>query len=117
MSRTVAVDVTMSCATTTTTLFIKREIVVADYAINEGTDYLIGCNSASSAINITLPLAANTENQIFFIIDETGSASTNAITITAANSNTLNGETSQIIDTNYTSVQIYSDGVNGFHIM
>jgi hypothetical protein len=129
-SRTVAVDVTMNGistingiithnnTTTTSARIIKRTATSSNYTVLV-TDYLIGCDSSGGAIIITLPLASVTANQTFYIVDEKGSAGLNAITIAtdSGESNTLNGELNQIINTNYSSIQIYSDGGTGYHIM
>lgn len=124
-SRTVAVDVTMTGNTvcegpvTTSARFIKRVAIAnteTSYTITTD-DYLIGCDTVNNAITITLPLASTAANQTFYVVDETGDASTNNITIATSGSDTLNGAPNKIISTDYTSIQIYSDGGTGYHIM
>lgn len=95
---------------------IKRTAITNNYTILT-TDYLIGCDTSSNTITVTLPLASGTTNQVFYIIDETGNSQTNNITITRSGSDTINGQTSAIINTNYSSITIYSDGGTGFHII
>jgi hypothetical protein len=100
--------------------------------INEGIDYgrttitttstasvssrILGVN-ASDAIDIRLPSAANySAGQYFVIKDESGTAHTNNITILASGSQTLDGNTSIILESPYAAVNIYSNGTDKFFI-
>ena len=121
ISRTVAMDVTMTrlyvkVQSPTSARFIKRVPKSTSYAMTTD-NYLVGCDTSSNTITMTLPLALTATNQTFYVVDETENASINNITIETSGSDTLNGALNKIISTDYTSIQIYSDGVSGYHIM
>ena len=79
-------------------------------------DTLIGV-SASAAIDIRLPSAASYVNgQYFLIKDEAGNANIYNITIKASGSQTIDGETSIILESPYASVNLYANGSNKFFI-
>lgn len=79
------------------------------------TDAIIGVTSTASARTITLYAAnAVAAGTILIIKDESGAAATNAITIARAGSDTIDGATSKVINTNYGSVTIYSNGSAAF---
>jgi len=67
--------------------------------------------------SITLPLAANVANgRIYKFTDITGTANTNNITILIAGSDTINGITSRVMDSDFESTEIVSDGVSAWVI-
>lgn len=80
-------------------------------------DYLIGCDTTSNSITITLLTASTVANQTFYVVDESGNASTNNITISCQVGDTINGSATKVMTTDYTSIQIYSDGGTSYHIM
>jgi hypothetical protein len=106
------------CADLITTggMSINRVAKTADYTITS-SDYLIGCDSSGGVITITLPTASTVSNRLFYIVDETGSAATYNITITTQTNDKINGSDSYVINTNYTSINLYSDGGTGYHII
>jgi hypothetical protein len=66
---------------------------------------------------ITLPLAnAVTAGRIYIIKDSSGQSNTNNITVSAAGSDTLDGESSQILNSNYGSWTLVTDGVSNWYI-
>lgn len=70
---------------------------------------VINCDATDSAITHTLPTAADGEG-IGYLVRKVDS-STNAITVTPANSETLNGSTSGVtLENQYDSVLIVSNG-------
>lgn len=76
---------------------------------------IIGCDT-SNAFTVTLPLASTAGvAKEYWIYDETGNASNNNITVVRSGSDTLNGETSYVLDSNYELVKIYSNGSNYFY--
>lgn len=121
MSRTVDLDfildgtVTCNASTEITALLtmagikIKRTAKAIDYTILN-TDYLIGADVSSQAITLTLPTASTVPDQIFEIVDEKGNSATNNITIAVQGGDTIIGESSLIINGNYNTVTVYSDG-------
>ena len=79
-------------------------------------DTLIGV-SASVAIEIRLPSAgAYVDGQYFLIKDEAGNANTYNITIKTSGSQTIDGETSIVLESPYSSVNLYSNGTDKFFI-
>ena len=79
-------------------------------------DTLIGI-SASAAIDLRLPSAGDYDNgQYFLIKDEAGNANIYNITIKASGSQTIDGETSIILESPYASVNLYSNGSDKFFI-
>lgn len=75
-------------------------------------DVMLNSNQSAPVIH-TLPLAnLYHENRIYTIKDVTGNAFTNNITIQRQGSDTIDGNTTYIINTNYGSAMFYSDGTN-----
>lgn len=126
-SRTVSIPITLTGSTTTATLFLKRKPVSEDYTIVAGSDYLIACDTTNNSMTITLPAASSSKqdlglgttiaSQIFVINDEAGNASTNNITIATTGDDTINGSSTKVMGTNHMSLQLYSNGTDGYHIM
>jgi len=71
------------------------------------------CNQ-SAAITVTLPSAAGVNGRILTIKDKSGTAATNTITVSGAN--TIDGAASKIINTAYGVLRLVSDGSNWFSI-
>ena len=77
-----------------------------------GSNKFIKANSSSSAITLTLPTAVGITGETF-IIKDIGNATTNAVTIATNGSQTIDGSTADlIINNNYASVELISDGAN-----
>ena len=74
-----------------------------------GFTYLI---NTGTAIAVTLPSAVT--NAAIVFKDSTGTAATNNITITRADSAVIDGATTLVISSNYGSAKIISDGTNWF---
>jgi hypothetical protein len=75
-------------------------------------DYLIRVTSTAAARTITLPTAASIAGRVYEIKDASGGAATNNITINADGTETIDGELTQAIISNYGSIKIVSDGTN-----
>ena len=89
---------------------------ISTHATASTNDVLLGV-SGSAAIQIQLPSAGDYLSGKYFIIkDESGAANTKNITIIASGSQTIDGENSVILESPYTSIQLYSNGVDKFHI-
>ena len=130
MSRTVAVDLilngtiqcnnTIACSSMLTTgpLKIKRTTITANYTVVV-SDYLIGVNTTTGAITITLPVSTTTPNQVFYIKDEGGTCDTNNISITTNNlsPDTIDGVSTVVLNSRYGSLTLYSNGVNKYFII
>ena len=73
--------------------------------------------SASSALEIRLPSAGDYEaGQYFTVKDEAGNCNTNNITIRTSGSQTIDGQTSIILESPFAAVNLYSDGTSKFFI-
>ena len=99
-----------------TTVSIKREAVTGD--VNLAADTVIaGVSTLSASITITLTTAAITaqSGRIWHIKDETGVCG-NAYTITIATegAETIDGQATHVIISNYGSTKLYSNGTNLF---
>ncbi len=92
-------------------IFFRKVITTATYSPT-ATDCIIGVSATQTTpVTITLPLAASVINgQEYSISDEGGNAFTNNITIVPSGSDTIIGYTSIIMNMNYMSMCLYSNG-------
>lgn len=95
----------------------KRTATATNYTVLQ-TDSIIGVTSTAAARTITLPSAVTVGAGTQYIIkDESGGAATNNISIASVSSQTFDGAASPlVINANYGSKRIYSDGSNWFTI-
>lgn len=77
---------------------------------------IIPVNTSSSAVTITLYAASGNAGRIVCVKDVGGAAYTNNITIDANSSETIDGQTTQTISSNYGAVTMFCDGSNWFVI-
>jgi len=92
----------------------QRVAINGDYSAN-GNDSIIAITSTSAPLTITLPDPTTVgATSPFNIVDESGTAATNTITVAAPIGYTINGLASVDIVTNYGSLSIYSTGLNYF---
>ena len=92
----------------------RREITSTATASSE--DVLIGI-SASSPIDLRLASAADYDNgQYFTIKDEAGNAQTYNITVKASGSQTIDGQSSVVLESPFVSINVYSNGTDKFFI-
>lgn len=93
---------------------IHRISTAIDYNILT-SDYYIGVTSTAAPRTITLPSAVTVGNGgVYIIKDESGGAAINNITIATTGGQTIDGSSSVIINTNYSSITVNSDGSNWF---
>jgi len=79
-------------------------------------DAILGV-SGTAAIDIRLPSAGDySAGQYFTVKDESGAADTKNITILASGSQTIDGQTSIVLESPYAAVNIYSNGSDKFFI-
>jgi len=99
----------------------KRKATAIDYTVvvNEVMQNgIVAVTDTTAVRTITLPAAnAVREGFAFSIKDEYGTAGTNNITIARAGSDTIDGATSALINTNYGSRDLYSDGISKWFIL
>jgi hypothetical protein len=77
---------------------------------------IIPVNTSSSAVTITLYAASGNAGRIVCVKDVGGAAYTNNITIDANSSETIDGQATQAISSNYGAVKMFCDGSNWFII-
>lgn len=83
-------------------------------ATQSETVYLI--DSRNTSITLTIPSNANEKGKLIIIKDMYGMAETNNIILTTENNETIDGQSTIIIEINYTSLTLVSDGNNWFII-
>jgi hypothetical protein len=81
-------------------------------------DLLISCRySLTASQTITLPLISSVPiGKIYQIVDTDGNASVNNILITTSGADTINADTSLLLNGNYQSFSIYADRANKWFI-
>lgn len=99
---------------------VQRTLIntsTATISVNAGN--IVGVNYAG-ACTVTLPGAnagGGTYLRFFFIQDESGAAATNNITIVPNGTDTINGASSIVINTNYGGKILYQNGTNGWFVV
>jgi hypothetical protein len=89
---------------------------VSAHATASINDAILGV-SGTAAIDIRLPSAGDyTTGQYFTVKDESGAANIKNITILTSGSQTIDGQTSIILESPYAAVNLYSDGSSKFFI-
>lgn len=73
-------------------------------------------DTTSSAFSVTVPSAAD-GNLYFWVKDYAGNAQTNNITISTTGGQTIDGDSSYVIDWNYASVGFISDGTSNWYVI
>ena len=91
-----------------TALLVTRETVTGTKTITARTYFR--CDATGGAFAITLPLAQNLDGRI--IIIKKMDATANAITVTRAGSDTIDGATTFVLTTQYDSVILVCDQDN-----
>lgn len=70
--------------------------------------------STGAVTSLTLPTAQTTNGRFIIIKDAGGNAGTNNITVDTEGSETIDGQATLVIDSDYRSYTLYSDGSNWF---
>lgn len=91
--------------------------VTSDLIISSSDTFVYLIVDTSASRNITLPAAsALSPGRIYIVKDSTGQSNTNNITVAAAGADTIDGSASQVLDSNYGSWTIVTDGVDSWYI-
>jgi hypothetical protein len=92
--------------------------VVSTNTTLAATDFLVGLNSTGGGFTLTMPApAAAIAGRLFLLKDEGGLAGVPANNITiSGNGGNINGQANFILNTNYESIILYTDGTNWFTI-
>jgi hypothetical protein len=106
---TAAAALTSTTLTATSAVAMPNRTIAASVSA-AATDYVVLVNATAGAVTYTLPAASSSANRILIVqkID----ASTNAITIVRAGSDTINGATSQTISSQYGALMLQSNGTS-----
>jgi hypothetical protein len=91
--------------------FAAIETVTGDYTATI-FDSTILCDATSASLTVTLPAASGLAGRLFNIkkIDST----TNTVTIAPSGADTVDGDTSAIIELQWVNVVVHSDGANWY---
>ena len=92
---------------------VKHTSTTSNYTTKE-SDFIIGVDTTSAAVTITLASETVTKGRVVIINDEGGHAATNNITIAKEGSETIDGSATTSISSNNGTVRLYSDGSNWF---
>jgi hypothetical protein len=109
--------------TINTTLAINGSLSVKSRQVSATTtltlsDYVVAADAAVSAFTITLPSVSSTAgacNGMMLFIKKADS-STNAVTITASGTDTIEGNASVVLKKQYDSLQLVSNNSGGNHV-
>lgn len=120
----VCLDATVAAAvwTETTVQDVSPRVAVGAANYNPSvltTDCIIGVDNTAAARSViisTEDVASGTAAipRIMHVVDESGGAGLNNITITLENGGTISGAANAIINSNYNTISIYLTGTNGF---
>ena len=102
-------------STLTVTGGVVHAMTAAKTSAYEATasDYVVAVNTSGGAVTITLPenAAAGTT---YIVKDTAGSAASNAVTVSRKTADTIDGQTSVSITSNYGAITVVSNGSNWF---
>lgn len=104
---------------TVTIRIIKRDNLVLLYRatavdITTNGESIVGVTDTSIARTVTLATADLGVGRMIFVSDESGAAGTNNITIDTEGSETIDGISTLVINTNNGRVRLYSNGTDWF---
>ena len=92
---------------------VKRRSVSSATSVTD-TDYIIGVDTSSAAVTVTIPSGQVSAGRVIIINDEGGSAGTNNITVATGGSETVDGSATGTISSNNGTLALYSDGSNWY---
>jgi hypothetical protein len=102
---------TITIAATGTTNINFTSVSTSPYVVG-ATDDFLGVTTSSIPITIQLPNAPAT-GRVYYIKDRTGNAATNNITVTTVGGSvTIDGVTSYVMNTAYSSISVLFDGTS-----
>ena len=110
------VDVINKVTSINTGMVFNRVSTAVNYTVKK-SNYIIGVDSTSNPVTVTLPDASTlADGQSFIVKDEGGSAFNNNITISASGSQQINNSNTAVLEVPYSSIQLYCNGTNKFFI-
>jgi hypothetical protein len=84
------------------------DLLASDYILN------VTYTGTGAVTSLTLPTAQVVSGRVIVVVDAGGGAGTNNITIDTEGAQTIDGIGTKVLNSNYQSVMIYSDGSNWF---
>jgi hypothetical protein len=110
------VDVINKVTSINTGVVLNRISTSTNYTALK-SNYIIGVDSTSNPVTITLPDASTLSNGHAFIVkDEGGAAFSNSITISASGSQQIDSVNSIVLEVPYSSIQLYCNGTSKFFV-
>jgi hypothetical protein len=110
------VDVINKVTSINTGVSLNRVSTSVNYTAKK-SNYIIGVDSTSNPVTITLPDAGTLSSGHAFIVkDEGGAAFSNNITIAASGSQEIDSTNSVVLQVPYSSIQLYCNGTSKFFI-
>ncbi len=117
----VAVQITDGGSVVTTPASVQAletTSVAADTTIGAGDTPVVYLVDMSVDRDITLPLAASVVGgRIYIIKDATGESETNSLTISASGADLIDGESTQVIESDYGALFVVSDGSSTWAVL
>jgi len=93
----------------------SRVALTSPVTVAAATDFTVVCKlSTPGAVTVNLPAGAT--GQVFAVVDGTGDAGTNAVTIDASGAETINGQLTYAINENFGGVLIHWNGT-GWNVL
>ena len=86
-------------------------VSAVSYPVDAGVNTVLVGHTTTAAVGIFLPPAASRRGQTVTVKDSGGNASVNTITVQRSGSDTIDGATTAVINTNYGVLRVYSNGV------
>ncbi len=110
------VDVINKVTSINTGVSFNRISTSIDYNVKK-SNYIIGVDSTSNPVTITLPDASTLSSGHTFVVkDEGGAVSSNTITISASGSQQIDSVNSIVLEVPYSSIQLYCNGTSKFFV-
>ncbi len=81
---------------------------------NSEYETIVSVKNTDAPRTVTLPTAQMVVGRIYIIKDESGGAGTNNITVGTEGAEKIDGADTKVINSNYGSIRLYSDGTNWF---
>ena len=99
------------------TKFKRTAVSAGPYSVLT-TDFIVAKTGITGGGDtVDLPAAATAgAGKVYFIVDESGTANTNHITVSTADTALINGSATASILTNYGSIGLYCNGTNWFRL-
>jgi hypothetical protein len=89
--------------------YIRTEVDAETYTITDNDEFIGVIHTPTSSVILTLPQISTIEQMKYIIKDEGGNASINNITINKTGNDTIDDQTSVVINTDYGFINLYHD--------